>query len=650
MSLNKYQIVTVEAVKRVYLNSQIGIFGHFAVVILMALIFMNKIPQSVIFFGVAVHMIILTRRIMLTFKFNKIKDEPFSYIDIKKWMFIYTRCMFFSGAAFGLTLFFLENLEVEYHFFILSMLVALAAGAILTIGEVFTIYISYLAGMLVVTFIWMLLHAEHIYNMGALLIFGVFFYLVSTSRRYADNFREIVLEKNRAKEHICEQEKAQEEIIEQKCILDYQAKHDSLTDLPNRALFNDRLKLGIQKAKRNGTILALYFIDLDNFKIVNDSLGHEMGDKVLKEVTLKLKSIMRINDTLARWGGDEFTVILEDLKNSAAASTLAQKIIKVLTEPLVISGHTLYVTCSIGISLYPQDGKNSEDLIKYADSAMYKAKNEGKNNIQFYSDDMTKLALERVVMESSLRSAINNEEFVVYYQPQIDATNDKLTGMEALVRWNHPINGLVSPFKFIPLAEETGMIVEIDNIVMNIAMKQFRIWKDEGYNPGLLSLNLSMKHLEQQNYIKHLKASMQMYSIDAQELELELTESDIMKRPEEAIVKLKEISDLGVRIAIDDFGTGYSSLSYLKKLPINKLKIDKSFVDDIPDDEDGKAIVRAVIALTHSLNLELIAEGVEEESQKDFLLENGCNNIQGYYYSKPISFVNIQEYMKDKMR
>jgi len=310
-----------------------------------------------------------------------------------------------------------------------------------------------------------------------------------------------------------------------------------------------------------------------------------------------------------------------------------------------ISARSLYVTSSIGVSIYPDDATSDANLIKYADVAMYRAKDEGRNNYQFYSSEMTAYAFERVVMESSLRVAIKEKQFVVYYQPQIDIKTEKIVGMEALVRWEHPTLGLVPPSKFIPLAEDTGLIIEIDRLVLQQAMTQFSQWYKTGFNPGVLSLNLAMKQLNRDDFLFYLLESMREIEFKSQWLELEVTEGQVMSNPELSIEKLKSIHKLGIKIAIDDFGTGYSSLSYLKKLPLDKLKIDQSFVKDIPMNEDDVAITKAIIALGKSLNFQLIAEGVETNEQKDFLKEEGCDLVQGYFYSKPLASQEMQQFL-----
>ena len=436
---------------------------------------------------------------------------------------------------------------------------------------------------------------------------------------------------------VTERKNAEDALLAQKEILRYQAHHDALTGLPNRVLFTDRLEQGIEKAKRHKEGLALFFIDLDKFKHINDSLGHGVGDSVLNVIAKRLESIIREEDTLARLSGDEFTLIMEELRHPEDASFLAEKILHTLAEAIVIEEHILYVSGSIGISLYPQDATDAQSLLKYADTAMYKAKEEGRNNYQFYSPQMTKFALNRMLMQTSIRQAIDNKEFVIHYQSQINAITNTLVGVEALVRWEHPTMGLLPPDKFIPLAEESGMIVEIDTWVMKTAMKQVAKWYKEGLNPGVLGLNLSIKQLDKIDFLQTIETCIKANDFNAKWLELEITERQMMRKPEEVITKLNQINALGIGIAIDDFGTGYSSLSLLKRLPINRLKIDRSFVKDIPEDEEDVAIVKAIIALAKSLKLDLIAEGVETSEQRDFLIDHGCIHIQGHYFSHPVA-------------
>lgn len=414
------------------------------------------------------------------------------------------------------------------------------------------------------------------------------------------------------------------------------AHRDILTGLFNRALFNDILSQSIKKSKRNNRELALLFIDLDRFKQINDSLGHAVGDRVLKIVAERLNNMIRKGDSLARLGGDEFTILMEDINKKENAALLAEKILTTLAEPIYIDNHSFYITGSIGISLYPQDATEMNKLLMYADTAMYKAKDEGKNNVQFYNAEMTAMAIERVGMQANLRKALNEHEFVVYYQAQMNVKTSKLIGMEALVRWQHPSLGLLTPSKFIPIAEETGLLVLLDQWVMKTAMKQMVQWHKEGLNPGILALNLSIQQLHQKDFISLFKGMLLETGCKAECLELEVTESQIMNHPEDAIFILNKLKNMGIKLAIDDFGTGYSSLSYLKRLPIEKLKIDKTFIQGLPNNEEDVGIAQAIIALAKSLKLGIMAEGVESKEQRDFLVANGCENIQGYIYGKPM--------------
>jgi len=433
-------------------------------------------------------------------------------------------------------------------------------------------------------------------------------------------------------------------------LLDYKAHHDELTHLSNRTLFLDRLEHAIKKAKRQEGMLAVLFIDLDRFKEINDSLGHETGDRVLVEVAKRLSENLREIDTIARLGGDEFTLIVEDIEGNDKVNEIASRVLTLLQQPIQIDQHQLYVTSSIGISFYPLDGADAQNLLRNADSAMYKAKIEGRNSYQYYTQELTARAYERVLLESNLRRAIENQEFIVYYQPQMDGVSGKMIGMEALVRWQHPQMGLISPATFIPIAEETGLIVPIDQLVMKSALKQIVQWRNEGLNPGILSLNLAMKQLWQESFIETLQWMLEESGCKPEWIELEVTEGEVMKNPEMAIGILKRLHDIGVALAIDDFGTGYSSLSYLKRLPLDLLKIDQSFVRGIPDNNEDIAIVRAIIALAKSMGMRVIAEGVESIEQKNFLVENGCRAIQGYFYSRPIPSVEMGDWMRAALK
>lgn len=432
--------------------------------------------------------------------------------------------------------------------------------------------------------------------------------------------------------------------MEQK--LEHHAYHDALTGLPNRELLADRLDQAILQASRNKDLVAVLFIDLDNFKHINDSLGHSMGDKILVEVSRLLTSQVREMDTVSRIGGDEFIMVMHPFMTVNQVTDVASMIYRSLQEPIITQGHELSATASIGVSIFPNDGDSSETLIKNADAAMYHAKSEGRNAFHFYTKEMTHKAMDRISLESSLRKAISNNEFVVFYQPQYDLIKKKLVGFEALVRWDHPEKGILSPFHFISVAEEVGLIVQIDRMVMESAMQQFKIWRDKGFDVGALNLNLSMRQLDQNDFYDEVENQLKINEFEACGLNFEVTESCIMTDPNLAIERLKQLGNLGIGIAIDDFGTGYSSLEYLKNLPVDKLKIDRSFVRDVVHDAGDATIIKAVIALASSLNLSVIAEGVEEQEQADFLLAHGCSEVQGYFYGKPMDVETIEQDMQ----
>ncbi|ABB45277.1 diguanylate cyclase/phosphodiesterase [Sulfurimonas denitrificans DSM 1251] len=430
--------------------------------------------------------------------------------------------------------------------------------------------------------------------------------------------------------------------------LEHLSRHDHLTNLPNKTLLIDRLEHSINVASKNGQKVSILFLDLDRFKEINDTYNHEVGDKLLQDISRRLKKLIKEEDTIGRFGGDEFIIILNN-SNETQTVEVVTNIMSAMSEPFNVNKVKLHTTFSIGISIFPDDGNSRDILIRNADTAMYEAKSNGKNRYQFYDKKMTELAFERTTLESNLRKAIQNEEFEVYFQPKIDARVDKVIGLEALIRWNHPELGLIPPVKFIPFAENIGLIIEIDRWMMREAAAQVLLWKKENIVCGKLSINVSAKQLEDDNYVEFLSQKINDIGIDPKDLEIEITEGLIMKHSLHVTSTLNAIRELGISISVDDFGTGYSSLSYLKRLPIDKLKIDRSFVKDLPHDKDDIAIVKTIIALANNLSLELIAEGVETKEQRDFLLSEGCHNIQGYFYSKPLKVNECREFLLNYM-
>ncbi|MEO5356863.1 MAG: EAL domain-containing protein [Nitrospirae bacterium YQR-1] len=429
--------------------------------------------------------------------------------------------------------------------------------------------------------------------------------------------------------------------------LQYLAHFDSLTDLPNRTLFYDRLSHTLGHSRRYNQMFALLFLDLDGFKYVNDTLGHDMGDLLLKKAAKKLPVCVRDTDTVAHVGGDEFVIILPFIKKTQDAALVAEKIIESISEPYYLDGHECFVGASIGISIYPTDGDDIDTLLKNSDIAMYQAKEKGRNNYQFFNSEMNTKALRRLKLENNLRKALERDEFVLYYQPKINLSTGKVCAVEALIRWVNPQYGLISPLEFIPLAEETGLIIPIGEWVLRTACRESVQWQRAGGVALVMAVNLSARQFKSEDFIKTIEDVLSDTQLRPELLELELTESIVMEDAERTIKILRSVRDKGIHIAIDDFGMGYSSLSYLKRFPICRLKIDKSFVRDITTDPDDEAISTAIIAMAHSLKLDVTAEGVETLEQLEFLRALKCDEAQGYLFSRPVPSKDFLEFLNN---
>lgn len=416
----------------------------------------------------------------------------------------------------------------------------------------------------------------------------------------------------------------------------HQAYHDALTDLPNRMLLTENMLTAFQLAQRKRLMVAVLLLDLDHFKYINDTLGHELGDMLLKAVASRLVGTVRESDIVARQGGDEFVILLPEVAELKNVSMVAHKIIESLGSSFHLQGHDLRVSVSIGISVFPQDSTNPVTLIRHADTAMYRAKEQGRNNAQFYTPNLDRQVKERFVMETSLRRALERNELMVYYQPKLDFATGRIMGSEALLRWKHPELGMVPPIQFIPIAEETGLIAPIGDWVLATSCRDTQRWRELGYTDLSVAVNLSARQFRQSDLVRRIETILEETGLLADGLELELTESMIMHNPQEVIIALNKLKNMGMRLSVDDFGTGYSSLSYLKRFPIDTLKIDRSFVNDISTDPDDAAIAVTIINLAKSLRLSVVAEGVETKEQYDFLQTAGCEYMQGYYFSRPI--------------
>lgn len=437
------------------------------------------------------------------------------------------------------------------------------------------------------------------------------------------------------------------------------AYHDSLTELPNNRLFKERLQHGISQAERHNKMLAVMFLDLDRFKLINDTIGHSAGDELLKVTSNRLLEAVRktdsvalnvagSNNSVARLGGDEFTILLEDVVNLQAVVHIAERIIESVSMPMMLERQEVHISTSIGIAVYPDDGEQADEILRHADAAMYHAKSQGRNNFQFYTESMNKSSVELLALENNLHKAIENNQLCLYYQPQVSVVSGQLVGMEALIRWRHPEKGFISPGTFIPVAEETGMIMRIGAWVIREACEQGVRWLREGHRLHKISVNLSARQLKDEGLPNQIENILKETGMPANKLGIELTESAIILDPELALVRLQKIKQLGVSLSLDDFGTGYSSLSYLKRFPIDTLKIDQAFVRDVKIDHEDAALVKAIIAMAHGLGMDVIAEGVEMQEQLEFLGANACDTIQGFLFSRPLPAQEMEEMMSKR--
>ncbi len=444
---------------------------------------------------------------------------------------------------------------------------------------------------------------------------------------------------------ILQQRKRMEERV------NYMAFHDELTSLPNRLMLSQRLDQALSRHRRAGSQLAILFLDLDRFKVINDSLGHETGDVLLRQVADRLRAHSREGDTIARMGGDEFVVLIENSGDLSDISAHAQRLVEQLSAPYLLGSNDCHVTVSIGVSVFPADGSDAPALLKAADVAMYRAKDTGRDSYQFYSAAMNVHTVERLELECDLRHALERHEFLLHYQPKVDVATGRITGIEALLRWEHPNRGLISPMDFIPLAEETGLISSIGEWVLATACAQTKEWQDQGFAKLDVAVNLSARQFADPMLLPKLTSIIRRSGLGPSSLELEITESLVMSHGGSAIAVLQQLKSLGVRIAIDDFGTGYSSLAYLKRFPIDTLKVDRSFIRDIPADSGDKLITRAIIAMAHSLRLRVVAEGVETADQLKFLRKERCDTAQGYYLHRPLPAAEVAAVLKlNRMR
>jgi diguanylate cyclase (GGDEF)-like protein len=428
--------------------------------------------------------------------------------------------------------------------------------------------------------------------------------------------------------------------------LEYQASHDSLTGLPNRSLLRDRIEQALVKARRDGHLVAVVFVDLDHFKLINDSLGHHVGDRLLLEVADRLVACVRGHDSVARQGGDEFVLVLTEMHDENEILVIVSRLLEAISQPWIDDGQEYGLSCSVGVSCHPRDGDDPDALLRSADAAMYQAKASGRSTYHFYTPELNRAISERLELENHLRHALERDEFRVYYQPRVEVASGRIVGAEALLRWACPDRGIIPPDSFIAIAEETGLIIPIGEWILQEACRQNSAWQRAGLPRIGVSVNLSPIQFRHVGLVSSVAAALAQAELDPACLELELTESFVMHDAERINIAMQSLKALGVDIAVDDFGTGYSSLSYLKRFPVDRLKVDKSFVRDIDSDPDDAAIVRAVITLGHALGLKVVAEGVETRAHLEFLRRHGCDELQGYYFSRPVPAAEMEAMLR----
>jgi len=626
-------------------------------------------------------------RIFMAQAFFSDQAKHFIHIGIKQWIDAYSLATMATGTAWASLIFFIpENTSALGVSAAYIALFAVMAASISTLPVVLNAYYGYIIPMFLASFAFPFLAAipgKYYFGIASVLYFA---FITATgrmiNRRYMESFNLMLQNEaliDKLHDEIIQKELAQNKLINNQAQLEqtvdlrtrelssinealvneinerrriesnlkHIAHHDSLTNLPNRLLLDARLTHALERAKRNDRQVAVLFIDLDHFKTINDSLGHDIGDKLLVSISNRLRHCIREDDTVARLGGDEFIMIIEQVHDITDLDPLLNKIMKVTEQTITIGNHELSTSASIGVSVYPDDGRTPEQLMRNADAAMYHAKENGRHNYQFYTRELTSNAYDRVALETDLKQAIARKQLLVYYQPQICLQTGKMVGVEALVRWNHHQLGILLPGQFLNIAEQCGLINQISEMVLTQACEQIVRWKQKGLPIESVAVNIAGSQIHNSDLASIVSKILSKTHCRTDWLELEITEDFLIKKKKQSVEELQKLRELGISLAIDDFGTGYSSLSYLKQLPVNKLKIDQSFVRDINSNMEDAALVQAIIAMGKSLNLKLIAEGVEQKAHEAFLSEHGCEYAQGYFYSRPVPPAEIEARLPD---
>ncbi|GMR00993.1 MAG: hypothetical protein BMS9Abin19_0339 [Gammaproteobacteria bacterium] len=636
---------------------------------------------------IIIMLVIASLRILASKYYFIDQKQNFKWFSQKKWRTIYILSSLAAGLSWALLIVFINNVNPIMISMLYIILAAVMAGSLTVLTVVLPAFYAYVTPVFLAIFTFSMIIAtkQTLYLSVASILYYAFIISagILINKRFMQNFslliendelisklHDEIIQKELAQHKLIDNQQQLEETVELRTSelsdinetlvgeinerrrvesnLKHVAHHDALTNLPNRLLLDARLNHAIERAKREDQQVAVMFIDLDHFKTINDSLGHDVGDQLLIAISKRLLHCVREDDTVARLGGDEFIIIIEQVHDIGDLDALLKKIMRVTSQTISIQDHDLSTSASIGISIYPDDGKNAEQLMRNADAAMYHVKENGRQQYHFYTRDLTATAYDRVILEADLKRAVTDAQLLVYYQPQVSLKTRKIVSVEALVRWKHPDLGILPPNQFLYIAEKTNLINDIGEAVLTTACQQIVKWKQQGLPIETVAVNVAGNQIHNSDLVGKVKAILRQTSCKTEWLELEITEDFIINKTNQAISTLQELRDLGISLAIDDFGTGYSSLSHLKQLPVNKLKIDRSFVSDISNDMEDAALVQAIIAMGKSLNLKLIAEGVENGSHEIFLQAHGCEYAQGFYYSKPVTADEIEKMFIDK--
>ncbi|MBX3708469.1 MAG: EAL domain-containing protein [Gammaproteobacteria bacterium] len=637
--------IHVELVKLLFQQIKFALWAESIAAIGLTLALWSAINHNLLIVWLACNLLFcgLARHVMVFCYERAIARSPLTYEKAYFWLGIFAAGALISGISWGLTgsVLMVKN-DVVRQTFEVFLLIGVTAAANSYYSPYRSIYTIFLLPAFVPFAVWLMLQGGVLIILGVLAVIYIIimlttsFYLsrlISTSLYLRFENMDLVKHLSRAKNAL---ENRSRELEKSLSLLHHQANFDLLTELPNRALAFDRISQAIANAKRSQLQIAILFVDLDRFKLINDTLGHLLGDKLLQVAAQRLTNCVRENDTVSRVGGDEFLIILTSFKNDIDAVTVARKCLDIFSEPFLIDGNKFNISLSIGVSFYPKDGSEAEVLIRKADVAMYRAKELGRNNFQFYAEEMDQKIQVRSTIENLLREAFHKNELSLLYQPMASLKTGRPIGMEALLHWKHPQLGVIPPSSFILAAEENGMIIPIGEWVLRTACKQMSEWHKIGFVNLQIAVNLSARQFKQENLVEQISKILDEVKLDPSYLILELTESAIMDDVRKNIEILNKLREIGVMVAIDDFGMGYANLRYLKWLPISKLKIDFSFIKDIEKYTDGATITAAIIALANKLNFKVIAEGVENDDQLSFLIKHHCDEIQGFYFSKPL--------------